>query len=140
MKYLLDTNVLSDVIRYPHGTLANRIENTDEADLFTSVFVACELRFGAELINSKRLRTGIDTVLSALHVADFSADCTEIYARVAAKLEKNGRRTGIFDTLIAAHSLSYGAVLVTDNVKHFADIEGLEVQNWKRDNASKEDE
>lgn len=67
-RYLLDTNIVSDVVRRPQGTTAHHIERVGEASVCTSVVVASELRFGAQKSRSKRLQRQLETILSAMEV------------------------------------------------------------------------
>ncbi len=58
--YLLDTNILSDLVRHPNGAISVKIKEVGESNICTSIIVACELAFGAEKKQSKRLQMRVD--------------------------------------------------------------------------------
>ena len=130
--YLLDTNTLSDLIRQPQGRVADRIEEVGEEHVFTSVIVACELRYGAANKGSRRLTKQIEAVLSALTIRPLESDVEPIYAAIRVGLEKKGTPIGAHDMLIAAHARALDAVCVTDNVAEFRRVPTLKVENWLR--------
>ena len=131
-RYLLDTNILSDLVRNPDGFVAERIRGTGDARVCTSIIVAAELRFGAEKKSSKRLAGQIATVLAAIEILPFAPPADARYALIRTTLEKAGRSIGANDLLIAAHTLTLGYTLVTDNAQEFRRIRGLAVENWLR--------
>lgn len=128
--YLLDTNILSSLIRYPAGTVAERIRSVGEGAICTSIVVACELRYGAAKKGSVALSSKVDQLLAALEVLPLGENADEKYGAVRAALEKAGTPIGANDTLIAAHALSLELTLVTDNVGEFSRVSGLNVENW----------
>jgi tRNA(fMet)-specific endonuclease VapC len=113
----------------PSGTVARRMRGHPREDLWTSVIVAAELRFGAERRNSRRLMDRIVAALEEVTILPFASPADEIYAHMRTKLEVAGTLVGAHDMLIAAHALALGATLVTDNVREFARVEGLAVEN-----------
>jgi tRNA(fMet)-specific endonuclease VapC len=129
-RYLLDTNIVSDLVRNPEGKITQRIRRIGEANVATSVIVAAELRFGAEKKGSRRLSDQIGVVLGALEVLPFEPPADAAYAVIRASLEKAGRPIGANDLLIAAHAVSLGCTLVTDNEREFRRISGLSAENW----------
>ena len=131
-RYLLDTNVLSDLVRNPHGRIAEHIARVGEDAICTSIVVAAELRFGAAKRGSERLTLQLERILAALDVQPFDAPADVAYAELRARLEAAGLPIGGDDMLIAAHALSTGRVVVTDNEREFAGVAGLLVENWLR--------
>jgi tRNA(fMet)-specific endonuclease VapC len=134
-RYLLDTNVLSDLIRSPQGVVAQTIASLPAEDrdaLATSIVVAAELRYGAAKKGSRKLTDRVERLLEAIDVLPLEADADRFYATIRTQLEQVGAVIGGNDLLIGAHALSLGAVLVTDNVREFGRIKGLVVQNWLR--------
>lgn len=129
-RYLLDTNIVSRLAIEPHGDLAARCLAAGEARLCTSIIVACELRFGAAKKASPRLTAQIDALLSSLAVVPLDRDADEHYARVRLHLERKGKLIGQNDLLVAAHALSLGAVLVTDNERELRRVPDLDCENW----------
>jgi tRNA(fMet)-specific endonuclease VapC len=132
MLHLLDTNIVSDLIRNPQGRVAEEIAAVGEAAVCTSVIVTAELRFGAARRASARLSAQLERVVGALKVLPFEEPADEAYGRIRASLESRGQLIGGNDLLIAAHALSLNCALVTDNEREFARVEGLKVLNWLR--------
>src|ERR1700722_6037167 len=132
MRFLLDTNIVSDVVRRPQGRVAEHIREVGEAQVCTSVVVAAELRYGAAKKGSQRLTAQLEAVLGALDVLPFEAPADEAYGLIRARLERAGQPVGANDLLIAAHAVAVGCVIVTDNESEFGRIEGLLRENWLR--------
>ena len=132
MRYLLDTNIVSDLVRHPQGLVAARVAQVGEAAVCTSVIVAAELRFGAAKKGSARLTRQLEAVLGALEVLSFEAPADVTYGQVRAKLEAAGTPIGGNDLLIAAHAVALGCVVVTDNEREFERVAELTVVNWLR--------
>lgn len=128
--YLLDTNILSDLVRYPQGVVAKRIAVEGEKSVCTSIIVASELRFGANKRGSKRLTAQLETILSALEILPLEEPADRHYGELRTYLEKRGEVIGPNDMLIAAHALMLDCVVVTDNVREFSRVPGLKVENW----------
>src|SRR5882762_2443367 len=97
--YLLDTNVVSDLVRNPQGTVAQRIRKVGETKVCTSIIVASELRYGAEKKGSQRLTTQLEVVLGALQVLPFDSPADVTSGRVRAQLERIGKPIGGNDLL-----------------------------------------
>lgn len=130
--YLLDTSILSHLIRQPQGVVATRIAEVSEANVQTSVIVACELRYGAAKRGSRKLTRQVEAVLGAMTIRPLESDVERIYASIRVALEKKGTPIGAHDMLIAAHARAIDAVCVTDNVAEFNRVPGLKVENWLR--------
>ena len=128
--YLLDTNILSHLVRQPQGPVAVRIADVGEDNVLTSVIVACELRFGAAKRGARKLTRQVETVLSAMTILPLEPGADIHYAAIRAALEKKGTPIGAHDMLIAAHARAIDAVYVTDNVTEFNRVPGLKVENW----------
>lgn len=128
--FLLDTNILSDLVRQPRGVVMQQIAAVGEAAVCTSIVVAAELRFGAAKRGQGRLARQVDAILAALPVLPLALPVDHHYAQVRCALEHSGRPIGPNDLLIAAHALAIGCTLVTANVREFARVPGLVVVNW----------
>ena len=133
MRYLLDTNIVSAIVRNPSGHVVRRIRDVGEANVCTSVIVAAELRYGAAKTGSARLLPQLEAVLTALDVLALETPVDLVYADVRTLLERAGQPIGGNDLLIAAHALSLEYTIVTDNEREFRRVEGLLVENWLRD-------
>ena len=132
MRYLLDTNIVSDLIRNPQGRVAAHIKRVGETQVCTSIIVAAELRYGAARKGSPRLTAQIEAVLGALEVLPFEAPADTAYGLIRARLEQAGKSIGGNDLLIAAQAIALGYTIVTDNDREFARIDGLARENWLR--------
>lgn len=132
MRYLLDTNIISDLIRNPLGLTMDRIRDVGEAQVCTSIIVAAELRHGAEKRGSPRLKAQVEAVLERLEIMPFKAPADAVYSLLRSNLERAGQPIGGNDLLIAAHAVTLGCTLVTANEREFARVEGLYCQNWLR--------
>ena len=132
MRHLLDTNVVSDLVRNPQGPVAEHIRRVGEAQVCTSIIVAAELRYGATKKGSPRLARQLEAVLGALDVLPFAAPADTLYGEIGARLEQTGRPIGGNDLLIAAQTMALGHTIVTDNEAEFARIDGLPRENWLR--------
>jgi tRNA(fMet)-specific endonuclease VapC len=129
-RYLLDTNAISDFIRHPRGPVADRIRKLGTAAVCTSIIVAAELRFGVEKRGSRKLATRVAEALDVVEVLPFAPPADAAYGVIRAELEKAGRPIAANDLLIAAHAVSLGCTLVTDNVRDFTRIKRLSAENW----------
>ena len=130
LRYLLDTNILSDLIRDPQGTVAKRIASVGEATVCTSIVVAAELRFGAEKSGSRKLADRIDLILSALDVLPLEAPGDRHYAEIRQQLAHQGTPIGPNDLFIEAHAVAPDLAVVTANKREFSRVPGLKVDNW----------
>lgn len=130
MAYLLDTNVISDVMRNPNGKAASRMRPFRSGELLTSVVVQAEVRFGYTKSGVLRQKIAAEAILQHLRVEDWCAPADLAYATIRSELEKMGLGMGQMDTLIAAHALVLDAVVVTDD-RAFPRVPGLKVENWQ---------
>ena len=131
--YLLDTNILSDMMRYPEG-LASRhfmvaVKNKPDARFCTSVIVQCELLFGMRRRTHPRWQTHYERVLESVDVLPLEPDVCTHYAALRTQLESAGTPIGPNDALIAAHALAANATLVSADAE-FLRVPGLRVENW----------
>jgi tRNA(fMet)-specific endonuclease VapC len=129
---LLDTNIVSDLVRNPTGLAASRLRQDGDDRICTSVVVAAELRFGAAKRGSGRLTHQLEQVLSAIEILPLTPPADRLYGDIRAQLERAGTPIGGNDLLIAAHALASDCILVTDNEREFARVEGLSIENWLR--------
>lgn len=131
LRYLLDTNSLSDLIRNPGGIVTRRLGAVGENAVCTSIVVACELRYGAvKKKSSPRLSARVEQLLGSLEVLPLDRDADHHYAEIRTHLHRIGQPIGPNDLLIAAHTLALGLTLVTGNVQEFSRVPGLSIENW----------
>ncbi len=128
--YLLDTNIISDLIRNPQGKAAKRIARVGEGNICTSIIVAAELRYGCAKSGSKRLLKAVEDLLGEINVLPFDVPADADYGGIRSELELAGKPIGGNDLLIAAHARATGATVVTANVDEFKRIRSLKVENW----------
>lgn len=129
-RYLLDTNIISDLIRNPQGRAAKRIAKVGEDNVCTSIIVAAELRYGCAKSGSKRLRKAVEDLLGEISVLPFDVPADAQYGAIRSELEAAGSPIGSNDLLIAAHASASGATIVTANADEFKRIRGLNVESW----------
>ena len=130
-RYLLDTNILSALIKQPAGTAARKIATLDdEKTCCTSLIVACELRYGTHKKGSAALSTKVEHLLETIAVLPLKDDIIVHYAEIRVELERMGQPIGSNDLLIAAQARSQGLTVVTANVGEFSRVPGLNVENW----------
>ena len=131
-EYLLDTNIISELMRHPGGRVANRIEQVGAERVCTSIVVVAELRYGIAKSRSRRLPGQLAAILEGIEVLPFEAPADVAYAALRSALERSGMPIGANDMLIAAHALALGLTVVTDNEREFSRVQGLSTENWLR--------
>ena len=129
-RYMLDTNIISDLIKNPKGKAARRIASVGEDNICTSIIAAAELRYGCARKDSKRLLKAVEDLLGEIEVLPFDIPADVEYGRIRSTLEKAGKPIGANDLLIGSHATSVNATIVTANVDEFKRIGGLRVENW----------
>lgn len=129
-RYMLDTNIFSDVIRNPHGSAATMIESVGDAQVAISSIVASELRFGILKRNSERLTFLVENLLDRVSILPYEDKEASHFAKIRLELERKGTPIGTTDLFIAAHARSLDVTLVTANMREFERVPGLKVENW----------
>jgi tRNA(fMet)-specific endonuclease VapC len=132
VKYLLDTNVCVDFLNRRYPSVTERIRTSSPEDLCLSSVVVAELRYGAD--RSERRAENherLDVLTAEIQCLDFDLEAARVYGRIRSALESEGAPIGPYDMMIAAHALSQGLILVTDNEREFRRISGLEIENWR---------
>jgi len=131
MAYLLDTNACIDYLTARYPEVVGRIQGCSPDDLRLSVVVVAELRYGADHSTRRRANHArIDALIEEVETLEFDLRAAATYGRVRASLEA-GIPIGPNDMLIAAHALSHGLTVVTDNIAEFKRVKGLKVENWR---------
>ena len=130
LRYLLDTNIISDLVRRPGGTVATRIADVGEDSICTSIVVAAELRYGAAKSASKQLSERVGVLLSALEILPLEPPADQRYAEIRHHLARRGTPIGPNDLLIAAQALAADLTLITANTHEFERVPSLRVENW----------
>lgn len=128
--YMLDTNIVSDLVRNPHGAVTRHIVEVGSEAVCVSIITAAELRYGCARKGSAKLLANVEAILGSIEVLAFDVPADAEYGGIRAELEAQGKPIGPNDLLIAAHANSLGAVLVTANTGEFSRVRGLQVENW----------
>lgn len=128
---MLDTDISSYVIKASAPKVDARLRELDLTQVCISAVTRAELRFGVQrLRGATRLAASLETFLSGIHTLPWDEQAADHFAEVRTGLERGGTPIGIMDTMIAAHAKAVGAILITNNVKHFKKVKGLVVDNW----------
>lgn len=130
MKYLLDTDICIYIINERPRRVLDRFRKHSVGDLGISSITASELAFGVAKSGSAKNRAALEGFMLPLEVAHYDLKAALLYGEIRADLERSGTIIGPLDMLIAAHSLSLGATLVTNNEKEFRRVPGLRCDNW----------
>ena len=130
--FLLDTNIVSDLMRDPGGRVSRRIARAGEQNVCTSVIVAAEMRYGIAKRGSTRLLTQLETIFLRLEILPLEPPSDIVYGDVRARLERAGTLIGPNDLLIASQALALDLTLVTDNEREFSRVPDLRIENWLR--------
>ena len=131
-RYLLDTNIVSSLIRHPRSPVLRKLKEVGQDHVYTSIIVAAELRFGAAKAGSERMRQEVEERLARLSVIPFAHPTDRTYGELRAELERSGTPIGANDLWIAAQALHDGSFLVTDNEREFRQVPNLRIENWLR--------
>jgi tRNA(fMet)-specific endonuclease VapC len=129
-RYMLDTNVISELMKNPRGKAAKRIARIGEDNICTSIIVAAELRYGCARKGSERLLKSVEDLLAEIDVLPFESPADAEYGNIRSELENAGKPVGANDFLIAAHAIAVNATVVTANIDEFKRVRGLKVENW----------
>jgi tRNA(fMet)-specific endonuclease VapC len=127
--FLLDANVLSDIVRNPDGKAAHRFEMSRDR-CATSIIVAAEIWYGIAKRPDVRGSMRSGELLERLPILPLEAPTERHYGRLRSDLERRGTPIGANDMLIAAHALALDCTLVTANEREFLRVSGLRVENW----------
>ena len=129
-RYLLDTNIVSDLMRNPQGRVPPHIARVGEAAIAVSLISGAELRYGAARSGSRRIQARVAAILGQLPILQLEPPADAAYATLRTALEAAGTSIGPNNLLIAAHALALGATLVTANLREFRRVPGLAVEDW----------
>jgi tRNA(fMet)-specific endonuclease VapC len=131
MKYLLDTNICIYLIRQRPASVIREMAQQQVGDVGLSSITVAELQYGvAKSAQVERNRSALEQFLAPLVIVDFDAAAATVYGTIRALLERRGTPIGSLDTLIAAHAVSLGVTLVTNNEREFGRVPRLKLTNW----------
>ena len=129
-RYLLDTNILSHLIRNPSGPVFNYLESILPATACTSIIVSSEIHYGLHKGASDKLKTQAEKVLEVMDILPLEKPVDTYYGEIRALLNRKGTPIGGNDLFIAAHALALDLTLVTANVREFSRVPKLRIENW----------
>jgi tRNA(fMet)-specific endonuclease VapC len=136
MRYVLDTNVVSSLIK-GEPLVLERLKRASRSEVFMPQPVVAEIAYGIQrLPRSKRkeaLITRFEMLKAEIQRATWSDEVSEAFGTIKAALERKGQRIEDFDAAIAAHAVAGDCVLVTANLRHMTRIPGLEIEDWSQD-------
>jgi tRNA(fMet)-specific endonuclease VapC len=129
-RYMLDTNIVSDLVRNPHGVVFDKITEVGSDAVCISIITAAELRYGCAKRGSAKLLNQVEAIMEGLDIVPLEVPADTEYGVIRAELEVVGKPIGPNDLLIAAHAYALGTVLVTANVDEFSRVRRLKLENW----------
>lgn len=133
MIYMLDTDICSYIMREHAQSVLETLytKTSEDHDLCISVITYQELRFGATRIGSTKYHQRIDSFSERIDfIADWGTEQADAFAKTQTTLFEKGTPIGFTDTMIASHAMTLNATLVTNNIRHFANVDGLTYENW----------
>lgn len=129
---MLDTNAASEAMR-GHPAFDSKLQVLPPGQWCISAVTCSEIRYGvAKRPEAVRLHRIVDEFLRIVPILSWDANAATRHGALRADLKARGTPIGDFDEMIAAHALALGAVVVTDNTRHFARVPGLVIENWLR--------
>lgn len=130
--YMLDTNAASEAMR-GHPAFDARLQALAPGQWCISAITCSEIRYGvAKRPEAVRLHQIVSEFLRIVPILPWDAEAANRHGALRADLKARGKPIGDFDEMIAAHALATGAVVVTDNTRHFTRVPGLVIENWLR--------
>lgn len=131
MRYLLDTNICIYIIKRKPEQVFRRFQRQRPGDIGISAITYSELCYGvANSARPEQNQAALAEFVAPLEVCDYPADASTAYGRIRAELRRRGKPIGPLDTLIAAHAVHLGVVLVTNDMTDFQRVSSLRVESW----------
>lgn len=131
--YLLDTNICIYLIRESPVRVIRTLRSKRPDEITISSVTFAELQFGVEKSRHiEKNQKALDRFLAPLEIRPFDVEAGRVYARVRADLQRRGKVIGALDMMIGAHAIALDATFVTNNLREFKRIRGLELENWTR--------
>jgi tRNA(fMet)-specific endonuclease VapC len=131
MRYLLDTNICIYLIKRQPKEVIDKFQGIAPGEIAISSVTVAEMMYGVGKSQHKeRNKSALDSFLPPLEIVDFDFKAAKQYGVIRAHLEKMGTPIGAYDLMIAAHALSIGLILVTNNEREFQRIPDLIFENW----------
>ncbi len=133
MNYLLDTNICVLLIRQKSPQVLAKLTTHPITEIGISAITVAELQYGVQKSSQPALnQQALDQFLISLSIVPFDELDAIVYGQIRANLEARGLPIGAVDTFIAAQAVQYNLILVTNNVREFARVAGLAVEDWTK--------
>ena len=129
MRYMLDTDIASCLIRGDHPGVTEKFTERYESCVMSSI-TAAELLYGAKKRNHRTLTKKVQALCDLMTIIPWNEEAASAYARLRVELETAGTHIGSMDMLIASSAIAEKATLVTNNVEHFSKAASLKIENW----------
>ena len=131
MRYMLDTNICIYAIKHKPEKVFHKLQEVDPEDVCVSSVTYAELVHGVEKSAAvEKNRLALFMLLANIEIKNFDTDAADCYGKIRADLEKKGTPIGPLDMMIAGHAQSLDLTIVTNNVKEFARVDNLKIENW----------
>ncbi len=131
MKVMLDTDICIYIIKQQPAAVLNRFLEYQVGDICISSITLSELRYGvAKSLQREKNARALDEFVIPLEILPFDEQAARPYGEIRAALEKAGTPIGSMDLLIAAHAVSLGVLLATNNTREFSRVSGLNLVDW----------
>ena len=136
MKYLIDTSVISDIIKN-YSTVSERAYSITPGLIAISTITLFETEYGMSLDPRKisRVRASLEALMKDAHILPFTEEDAKYAGMVRAMLKKQGTPIGPYDVLLAGCALSRDLIFVTSNTDEFSRVKGLQTENWRLNNS-----
>lgn len=132
MRCMLDTNICVYLINKRPAKVLERFKRFEIGDIGVSSVTVGELAYGVAKSRSERNRAALETFLLPLEIADFDHKAAWMFGEIKSTLERAGKPIGPYDVQIAAHALTLGCLLVTNNFREFQRVPDLKIENWAK--------
>ena len=131
MTYMLDTNICIYVMKNKPERVLKRFEKEINYGICISSITLAELEYGMKhSSNPAKNERALLKFLLPLRILSFESSAASAYGEIRAYLQKQGTPIGPLDMLIAGHARSKELILVTNNVREFARVPELKLENW----------
>lgn len=131
MRYMLDTNICIYAIKNKPQQVLERLQAHEPEDICISSVTYAELVHGVhKSMSVQKNRLALMLLLANIEILSFDSNAADCYGEIRADLEKSGKPIGILDMMIAGHAKSLGYTVVTNNVREFARVKGIKLENW----------
>lgn len=131
LRYLLDTNICIYIAKQKPISVLKKFEQLEVGEVGMSIITYGELLYGVQKSNHlKKSQSVLQELTSLIPPLPMPTNAAKYYGDIRGKLEKQGKPIGNNDLWIAAHALTLGLTLITNNVKEFSRVNHLKIENW----------